>query len=250
MAAQPAHRGHGRERALEALDHVVSRDESQIERGDRGEQLQAEVGRRRAIGDDGFRRLLKVVGREPLGVLVHEVIEEVPVPLAVAEHRRALRGRELQLGARRGSAEAVGDERRRRPADREREHEEEVRTDRTPRREHQPRHDGERHFPPHRRCPLGREMLDLRGRLPLEHSTVRDERAHQGAHDPVDRNERLVRQEHDGERGLIHRGHCVATQFGVVGSPRLFARRPRCRHRRREQPSHCERAERDDGPHS
>ena len=38
-------------------------------------------------------------------------------------------------------------------------------------------------------------------------------------------------------------------QRSVVRSPRLFARRPRRRHCRREQPSHRKRAQRDDGPH-
>ena len=248
MAAQPAHRRHRRERTLETLDHLAARDESQVECGNRREQLKAEVCWRCTIGHDGSWRLLKIVGRKPLSVRIHEMIEEVPMPLAVAEHCRALRRRELQLGARHGSTEAVGDEWRRRPADRKRKHEEEVRIDRTPRRQYQPRYDGERHFSPHRRRPLSRKKLDLRGRLPLEHSTVRDERAHEGAHDPVDRNESLVRKEDDGKHGLLDRCLCVALQRGVVRSPRLFARRPRRGQCRREQPSQCECAERGDGP--
>ena len=182
----------------------MSRDEPQIERRDSCKQLKAEIGRRSAVSDNWRWCFLIIIGREPLRVRVHEMIEEVPVPLAVAEHRRALRRREFQLGAGGGSAETADDEWRGRPADREREHEEEVRLDCAPGRQGQSRYDGERHFTPHRRGPLSRETLDLRGCLPLEHSTVRDERAHEGAHNPVYRKESLVRKEDDGERGLLN----------------------------------------------
>jgi len=63
----------------------------EIEGRDRREELKTEIRGRRAIGDDGSRSLLIVVRCQPSGAFVHEPGKELPVPLAVAQHRGALR---------------------------------------------------------------------------------------------------------------------------------------------------------------
>ena len=52
------------------VTHIVSRE--------RGQQIQSDVRGRCAVGHESFRRLLKVVRRQPVVLGPHEALEEEP----------------------------------------------------------------------------------------------------------------------------------------------------------------------------
>ena len=115
--------GHGRQGCLEPIHRVERADPAEIARGHGREQVDAHVGRRRPVRDDGPRVVLEVIGRERIVFLRHERLEEAPalprrrqdaLPLVAAQllglprHRRTAdpashRGRETpEDGERRG----------------------------------------------------------------------------------------------------------------------------------------------------
>ena len=65
-----------RERRFEAADHFGEAEVSKIAGGQRGDQLQADVGRRRTVRDQLFAIFLDVVGDEPVIARPDEVFEE------------------------------------------------------------------------------------------------------------------------------------------------------------------------------
>ena len=69
---------HGRQRRLEALDGFERADPAEVAGGGRRQQQQAEIGRRRAVGDDGRGILLEVVRRQHVVGLGDERLEEPP----------------------------------------------------------------------------------------------------------------------------------------------------------------------------
>ena len=54
---------------------------------------------------------------------------------------------------------------------------------------------------------------------------MRDERAHECTGDGTRRYDGLMREKDDGESRLLHGSFGVAPQRGIVGTPRLRARR-------------------------
>ncbi len=69
----------GADGQLQPLDEFERRGVAEVARGDRREQEQADVGRRRAVRD-ALGVFLKVVGREPVVRLPDELLEEAPRP--------------------------------------------------------------------------------------------------------------------------------------------------------------------------
>ena len=104
------------ERRLEALDHLDRADPAEVARGHRREQVQADVGRRRAVRDHGGGVVLEVVGGQPVVVGPDERLEEPPRQASGAAQRVLVRRREPirdRLG--RGEADPPGDDRRQQP---------------------------------------------------------------------------------------------------------------------------------------
>ena len=72
---EPRDRG---QRRLEPFDHLDRSDPAEVAGADRGEQVHADVRRRRAMGDQRLRVVLEVVGRQPVFVAADERLEEPP----------------------------------------------------------------------------------------------------------------------------------------------------------------------------
>ena len=105
-----AHLGHlldGLERTLQPLEHLVARDETEVVRRHRRQQLQADVRRRRPRGDNRQRRLLEIVGDEPVRALVGKVLEEGPVRVCEPHGDGTFGRRQLQVGAHDRLAQAM-----------------------------------------------------------------------------------------------------------------------------------------------
>ncbi len=64
----------------EPVDRVERADEAEVSRGHRREQVDAHVGRRSPVGDDGPWVLLEVVRRQRVVLGGHEGLEEAPAP--------------------------------------------------------------------------------------------------------------------------------------------------------------------------
>ena len=75
VALQPLHAVH---RALGARGELLQADVAKIVGGQVGQQLEANVGGRGAVSDQGPGRLLKIVGRQEVGLGAHEALEVGP----------------------------------------------------------------------------------------------------------------------------------------------------------------------------
>ena len=60
---EPLEAAHRRKGCLQPFDGIEAADPAEIARGDRRSQVEPDVGRRRAVGEDRFRVLLQVVRR-------------------------------------------------------------------------------------------------------------------------------------------------------------------------------------------
>jgi len=78
VAAEALERSHGGQRRFEALDGLERADPAEVAGGDRRQQQQAEIGRRRPVSDDGIRILLEVVRWQHVVGLGDESLEEPP----------------------------------------------------------------------------------------------------------------------------------------------------------------------------
>ena len=71
---------HRAERGFEPLDCGHGAEPAEIVRGDGGEEIQPEVGGRRAVGHDRCRLFLKIVGRKGVVLGADKGLEESPGP--------------------------------------------------------------------------------------------------------------------------------------------------------------------------
>ena len=78
------------ERTFQPLDELSRREESEIVRADRGQQLQSDVGGRGPHGDNGLGIELHVVRCEPMRGRIHELIEIAPVQARIPTSRFAV----------------------------------------------------------------------------------------------------------------------------------------------------------------
>ena len=97
VSAHLRHALHGGERAFQPLEHGIQRDEREVEGGDRGDQLEADVRGRSARGDDFGWSLLEIVWDEPVRLRRREALEVPPVRLRVPEHGLPLRRLEAKV---------------------------------------------------------------------------------------------------------------------------------------------------------
>ena len=212
----PTHLGHllhGIERMLEPLEHLAGGDETQVVRRDCGQQLQADIRWRRSRGDDRLRRLLEIVGNEPMGALAGKVLEKGPMRVREPQRHVALGRRQLQISPHDGLAQAMRNLRRGEPHGQQERQEHPAsraimpcdrrgrhRADRQ-RRER----NGRPHTSPDAAAPADARVLHLRRRLPLEQPAMRHEHAMDRSHNRIGRDERLMCQHGDAERQLLHR---------------------------------------------
>ena len=100
VALQPLQRV---ERLLEPVGQLAERQVAEVARRQRGEQVEPDVGRRGALGDDPARVLLEVVGRQQWSSAVAKVSKKRQVLRAVTAQQPPVASAE-PLRARRGSA--------------------------------------------------------------------------------------------------------------------------------------------------
>ena len=80
VTTEPLQAVHRAERGFEPLDRGQGAEPSEIVRGDGGEEIQPEVGGRRAVGHDRCRLFLKIVGRQGVVLGADKGLEEAPGP--------------------------------------------------------------------------------------------------------------------------------------------------------------------------
>ena len=95
---------HGAERRFEPLDCGHGADPPEIVRGDGGEQIQPEVGGRRAVGHDRCRLFLEIVGRKGVVFRADEGLEEPPGPARGQPQRTSVICRKRLSPSRRAAA--------------------------------------------------------------------------------------------------------------------------------------------------
>ena len=117
---------HLRKRRLQPVDHLRGADPAEVAGADDGEQIEADIGRRGPMGQDGVRVLLEVVGRQHVICGGDETLEEAPCqPGGLAQDlrlrtgdRRALAGQPRLAdppGKHRGDTPRRGEQGRERP---------------------------------------------------------------------------------------------------------------------------------------
>ncbi len=108
-ALEAEQRGQG---GLQAVEGLEDAEPAEVARRDDGEQVEPDVGGRRAMGDGGLRILLEVVGREEGVVRPDEGLEEAPGPAGRRAEDLALReGEDLGRRRARGAAHPAGGQR-------------------------------------------------------------------------------------------------------------------------------------------
>ena len=113
--------GHGRQGCLEPIHRVERADPAEIARGHGREQVDAHVGRRRPVRDDGPRVVLEVIGRERIVFLRHERLEEAPaLPRRRQDALPLVAAQLLGRPRRRGTADPASHRGREKPEDGER----------------------------------------------------------------------------------------------------------------------------------
>ena len=80
VAVEQIHAAHRRQRGFQALNGFHGAQPPEITRGNRGEKIQPHIGRRRAVGYDGFRVFLKIIGRKCVIRGTDKRLEEAPRP--------------------------------------------------------------------------------------------------------------------------------------------------------------------------
>ena len=223
---------HRVQRGLEALDGVDRAEPAEVARRDGGQQVQAQVGRRRAVRHDGARIFLEVVGRQRVVLGTDERREEPPGAAAHQPQGARVRGRQRH-GARAVPRQAhpAGHHRRADPEQHERPRQ-------GPGLGSQPGDDAGRERGDEERAahPLieaqqvhAQTGLRLRGGHPFEQPAARDVDADERPSDRVGREPRLVRQHRqrqrrlrDGQQQIAAHGADVAA-LGDVAAPGNYA---------------------------
>ena len=249
----------GGEDPLQPDRGFLQRNKPEIERAYRREHLEADVGGRGPHRGHGGGIVLKVVGREPIGVGADESLEEPPVQEGVAERLPAARRRQPTVRSDRRGAEPVGDPGRQDPGGedrngRGRQRPGEGRVSRAqqtvPNQGTQDHDDGDRrpHRAPRREPPVRGVPLRRRRGLPLQQAAPRNEESPQRPDDRVRRDPRLVREKHDREPELPGAPDRIESDGAEVGAPRLRQRDPNHRDQQRHDPRSGHRAETEEGP--
>src|SRR5256714_7063638 len=120
VAVEPPHSLERTEDLFHAIDHLRSRDESEVHTAHSRQQLQTDVGRRCAQGEHWLRVFLEIVGSEPVRFLRHELLEIRPVQLCVAESCLMLGFGQMDLAQNCRRAERKGNARARQPYEHQR----------------------------------------------------------------------------------------------------------------------------------
>ena len=251
VAAISRHDGERRECPLETLRHVGRRDQTQVARTDRRQQLQSDVGGRRSHRHLGDRIGLDVVRRQPAGLLRDVTLEELPMLGGITRRLCALRRGKAPAFRDRDPTEAQQQQRRGQPQEQDASHESddnaglrEPQPDRSvlsqcDNRQRQQSRAGRECRDAHRRPGLGSQIgygaFHQRRRLPLQQPSSRYEQAIQRSHDGVGRQGSLVRQCGERDCGLLHIQGRILCHRRIVRPPGAIARRPdECQQKRRE----------------
>ncbi len=105
----------------DTIQRFAEADPAEIARGDDRQQIDADIGRRRALRDDGRRVFLEIVRREMVVFLIGELGEVTPGPARIAAQVRLVGRKHFQRVLRLGrTADEPGDQRRGKPDDGER----------------------------------------------------------------------------------------------------------------------------------
>ena len=80
VPAEQFHLAHGRQRCFQALDRFQCAYPSEVSCANRGEKIEPDICRRSPVGDNGFGRFLKIVGRERVVLLGNKSLKEMPGP--------------------------------------------------------------------------------------------------------------------------------------------------------------------------
>ena len=216
MAAKALQLRHRGECGLEPLQCVKRSQPAEIARGDDREEIQPQIGRRGAVGDDRFGIFLKIVGRQHVVFRRDECFEEAPGAPRDQPQRQGVRRRDRQMTGREAAA-CLPSARRAATAP--------TRTQTAPRSASfaTRRHKTERRQ--RRRSPAlaaicsarlrvsNREFVcRLCGRHPFEQVAPANEDAEQRAHHRIDHDPGLMREEGDEERALQQAEGEIAAQ--------------------------------------
>ncbi|MCY1500932.1 hypothetical protein D9M68_349900 [compost metagenome] len=195
----------GGDRLLQPVDRLLEADPAEITCRHHRQQVDADIGRRGALGQDRLRRFLEVVRRQEVLLGGHEGLEITPGAPGNQAHLvdRFIGDDELVLGFGR-LADEPGDGRRKRPEQREGNADE--RQAGVGDRGKRQRKRRKRRRDPHGAVVIANRAvagtLHLRGGAPFEHQLAADEGAVERAHDRVAHHRRIVGDEDDAERHL------------------------------------------------
>ena len=233
MPAKPRHPVHGAQGLFQPLHRLGLGQPAHVAGGDGGQQIQADVGGRRAVRHDRARGFLKVVGGQEIVALGHESLKKPPGPAGdLAQGLHIGRGKIGQGCGRLRQADPMGDKRGQHPKQRERQRQRpEQRVD----EQHDckgpdPQTDAADHAtirPGHPRSP---RRPGLRRRHPFQQMPVRDEQADQRAQHRIQHRPGLVGQKDDVQAdlrqrcpGILRQGHEMRPQAkpGSLGQDRM-----------------------------
>ncbi len=200
------------QRRTDALQHLLAADETEAPRAQHRQQVHADVGRRGSRGRLRMRQPLVVVRRQVVMLGRHHVLEVAPGLARHVVQIGAHLGRQRTFLHRRPRLRrAPGQQRRQRPDGAQHQARHEAGQRRLRRHEQQRHRQQDRQCadlavaPPQRASVARGRGFGGGGRGPGQQTAVGDGLAHQGAHDGVDRQQRLLQQLRDLPRRAAER---------------------------------------------
>ena len=239
--------------------HLLEREDAQVVGAHRGQELEPDVGWGGPHRDHRRRILLKIVGRQPVGLRTHEAVEVSPVqsgitislpPRGLGQRSQRPDPRGTQGRGREGRPEPGQEQRTR--GDREPPDLARVR-ERQQLGDHDRRHDeygdeGRYHRAGGRPKAEAGAQFRGGGRLPFQEAPPGDEETPQRPDDRVSRNPSLMREKDDAESELRGAADGVQPDRRKIRPGRLRDGKPQHADQQRDDPRSGEGAEAKDGP--
>ena len=231
MAGKARHLLQRRDDARDASHGLRPLDEREVERGDKGEQAEPDVGGRGAVRRADGRLLLEIVRREPAVFRRAEMQIIAEAPGSGLPEPGPVGGGEGALLARR-EAQRPERDRRKEPEQPRRASEDHGGEE----RQQQP----QQHALPERadvRSEIPAALLGLRGGLPLQQPPVADEHAPEGGDDGAQTDPAFAGQQPEPQKTLHDGAADTREQAGVVPRPGLLGAAQSLLGQRAENPS-------------
>ena len=222
MPPVTGHAAHGRERRLKSVDHLSRSEPAEIMGARQREKIQADIGRRGAMGHAGRRGFLKIVGRQHVVAAGDEGLEKAPGAAGgQPQGLRVVFGERRAAGAARRQAHPARDRGRSQPERREDARQREVSRSADPAEGQGQR--GEDQCAEHAAIGGGQVEPPRAGRLrrghPFEQILVAHIEAVERANNRIAHQPGLMAQENEGERGQDER------EFEIAADGAEMARR-------------------------